>query len=1036
MAEKKFTTAILITGNSDGGQKAIKLTQEQLEALDKKTKDSATSFSKWGESIGGAAAGAAKWAAAAGAAAAGGVAVLIKSSIDMADQTGILAGKLGVTTEALSRLQYAAKLSDVSQQSLESGMKRLSRTLTESAAGTGEAAKAFEALGLSAKDLINLPVDQQLGAIGDALNTVENASQKAAIAQQIFGRSGVDLIPILAEGTAGIRSMGDEAERFGAVISGDMAASAMQFNDNLDRLKVAASGLGLSLAEQALPYLESFTEELVALAQDKETMDGIASGLSMIGEAAISMATSFGKAGAAIQAWRSTSLEEVQAQIVETVRLMETERKWYQNPEMRRNLDEKLAALMKQRDALKLLVVEQKFSNVESGNSVTTGKKEVETRRDAVTVTKALTGATKELTQAEKDRREDEMMAIFQKGEADKGLYEATKAVEGTTAAIVAQKAEADPWADAMTGAVERIDAAFADAWLNIGDGFGAFADDLKAAFNQLLAELAHMAITKPIVMSISAALGLGGPAGSASSLVGGGSILSKIPGVGSYLGATGIQSGLASYGVRSGMLTEGFQPGEGLFASGDIPGYNVNWGAVGANVLGGAAGSYFAGSLMDSRESSGIGSVAGGIIGSAAIPIPGLGAAVGAFIGESIDRALSGSDFTGKRVKLGIGTGSMVDGGDWENSRTLSSGLRVGNLTRRAGDAGLSDEQINTYLSAFDALDATLTGIARAGGADVDFSKIALAGMPQSYDGGTSGQAFFGSLAKGELRDTLTKAPDEFVRQWLVAIDDELSQRVKGILGDTAGKTAAELIGLFGFAVDIDRLLNMDVLKQAADNAEAATRTIYDLYGDATANVVDLAQTFDGSADSMASLTQALIDQKTIASQLAQQYVDLAAATAGLISDTRQSFIEDTLTRDELYASKRMGVFLTSGALQGETDPAKIAALSKQGVDLTREAWGLLTPEERKAMLPEFLGFLGNFEGQNNSAIASGQELLASREAATAAAVDLELLGTAANVQDVAATKMTAAVDTFAAWVANLPASIQVVVPVSEVNA
>ena len=55
---------------------------------------------------------------------------------------------------------------------------------------------------------------------------------------------------------------------------------------------------------------------------------------------------------------------------------------------------------------------------------------------------------------------------------------------------------------------------------------------------------------------------------------------------------------------------------------------------------------------------------------------------------------------------------------------------------------------------------------------------------------------------------------------------------------------------------------------------------------------------------------------------------------------------------------------------------------------------------------------------------------------AATAAAVDLELLGTAANVQNVAATKMTAAVDTFAAWVANLPASIQVVVPVSEVNA
>ncbi len=1025
MAEKKFTTAILITGNSDGAQKAIKLTQEQLDALDKKTKDSTTSFSKWGESIGGAAAGAAKWAAAAGAAAAGGVAVLIKSSIDMADQTGILAGKLGVTTEALSKLQYAAKLSDVTQASLEAGMKKLTRTLTDAANGTGEAAKAFEALGLSAKDLINLPVDQQLGAIGDALNTVENASQKAAIAQQIFGRSGVDLIPILKEGTAGIRSMGDEAERFGAVISGDMAAKAMQFNDNLDRLKTAASGLGLSLAEKALPYLESFTEELVALAQDKETMEGIASGLSLIGEAAVSMATSFGKAGAAIQSWRTTSLEEVQAQIVETVRLMETERKWYQNPEMRRNLDEKLAALMKQRDALKMMVVEQKFANVESGHSAETTKKEVAQRRDAITVTRALTGATKELTQAEKDRREDEMMAIFQKGEADKGLYETKKAVESTTAAMTVQQAAADPWADAMTGAVERIDAAFADAWLNIGDGFGAFADDLKAAFSQLLAELAHMAITKPIIMAFSSSLGLGGAASGAMS---GGGLLSKIPGIGGAFAPGGLAPFFGEWGVNSGIMKQSFGAG-GM----GPPQTSFSLSGLGMNIGAGMAGNFLADSLLSGRDSTGYGSMAGGIAGSWFGPV---GTFVGSAVGEAIDRALSGSDFSGKRVKLGIGTGPMTSGSDWENARTLSSGLRVGNLTRRAGDAGLSDEQINSYLGAFDTLDSALTAIARGAGANVDFSQIALAGMPQSYDGGTSGQAFFGSLAKGELRQQMTDAPDEFVRQWLTAIDAELSTRVRGILGDTAGKTAEELIGLFGFAADIDRLLNMDVLKQAADNAEAATRTIYDLYGDATANVVDLAQTFDGSADSMASLTQALIDQKTIASQLAQQYVDLAAATAGLISDTRQSFIEDTMSRDDLYESKRLGVFLTSGALQGETDPAKIAALSKQGVDLTREAWGLLTPEERKAMLPEFLGFLGNFEGQNNSAIASGQELLASREAATAAAVDLELLGTAANVQDVAATKMNAAVDKFSAWVANLPASIQVVVPVSEVNA
>ena len=100
-------------------------------SFEQETKDSTTSFSKWGETIGSAAVGAAKWAAAAGAAAAGGVAVLLKSSIDMADQTGILAGKLGITTEALSKLQYAAKLSDVSQAALESGFVQMGRFSTE-----------------------------------------------------------------------------------------------------------------------------------------------------------------------------------------------------------------------------------------------------------------------------------------------------------------------------------------------------------------------------------------------------------------------------------------------------------------------------------------------------------------------------------------------------------------------------------------------------------------------------------------------------------------------------------------------------------------------------------------------------------------------------------------------------------------------------------------------------------------------------------------------------------------------------------------
>jgi len=66
-------------------------------------------------------------------------------------------------------------------------------------------------------------------------------------------------------------------------------------------------------------------------------------------------------------------------------------------------------------------------------------------------------------------------------------------------------------WAKWTEGALDRVDSAFADAWRNIGDGFSSFRDSLTNAFKQMLAELAHMAITKPIIMQLGASLGIGG---------------------------------------------------------------------------------------------------------------------------------------------------------------------------------------------------------------------------------------------------------------------------------------------------------------------------------------------------------------------------------------------------------------------------------------------------------------------------------------------------------------------------------------------
>ncbi|MFC2974571.1 phage tail length tape measure family protein [Azotobacter bryophylli] len=69
--------------------------------------------------------------------------------------------------------------------------------------------------------------------------------------------------------------------------------------------------------------------------------------------------------------------------------------------------------------------------------------------------------------------------------------------------------ASSSEWAQFTERQLDRVDQAFSDAWLNIGHGFDSFASSLKRAFEQMLAELAHMAITRPIMLQIGSALGV-----------------------------------------------------------------------------------------------------------------------------------------------------------------------------------------------------------------------------------------------------------------------------------------------------------------------------------------------------------------------------------------------------------------------------------------------------------------------------------------------------------------------------------------------
>lgn len=196
------------------------------------------------------------------------------SAVKMADQ-------IGTTTEALTGLRYAAQqMSNVSDQTLDMSLRRMTRRIAEAAAGSGAAKNALEDLGLSAKELVSLSVDEQFLRISDAMSQAGDQGSRLRNTMAIFDTEGVPLITTLAQGREEIQKYVAEAERFGIVISEDAARAASDFQSNLTRLNAMVSGVGITLGNQLMPVLNDFIQGAIEASSETDGILTSAQGLA------------------------------------------------------------------------------------------------------------------------------------------------------------------------------------------------------------------------------------------------------------------------------------------------------------------------------------------------------------------------------------------------------------------------------------------------------------------------------------------------------------------------------------------------------------------------------------------------------------------------------------------------------------------------------------------------------------------------------------------------------------------------------------
>lgn len=160
--------------------------------------------------------------------------------------------RTGLSAEAVSELGFAAEQSGSNLEALEKGFRAFQKALADAAKGEPAAARALGEIGLSAESLMALHPDDQVYALADAIAAMKDPARRAEAAMTLLSESGAGLVPLLQDGSSGVRALRQEAERLGLTFSELDAKGAAALNDALNgvnrQLKALWQWIGSAVA--------------------------------------------------------------------------------------------------------------------------------------------------------------------------------------------------------------------------------------------------------------------------------------------------------------------------------------------------------------------------------------------------------------------------------------------------------------------------------------------------------------------------------------------------------------------------------------------------------------------------------------------------------------------------------------------------------------------------------------------------------------------------------------------------------------------
>lgn len=178
----------------------------------------------------------------------------VSAGLDYAASLGETAQQLGVTTKTLQEYRYAADQVGISQDEMDNGLAKLTRTIGLAVEENNKQASAFEKLGISVRDANGHVKDAGdiIPELAGALQNLGSPAERAAVLVDLFGKSGQKMGSLLADGAKGVNSLRQDAEKLGIVMSDALIAKADAASDKMASLnKVITAKIAIAVAENA-----------------------------------------------------------------------------------------------------------------------------------------------------------------------------------------------------------------------------------------------------------------------------------------------------------------------------------------------------------------------------------------------------------------------------------------------------------------------------------------------------------------------------------------------------------------------------------------------------------------------------------------------------------------------------------------------------------------------------------------------------------------------------------------------------------------